>query len=324
MLVCAVSAVAQETVSYKPNIHGTIRARWEMETETGDNRFQVKNARLSIDGKIAPSIDYFLNTDLCDCGKIKILDAWARMNAVDGLSFQAGQFRIPFGVDPFRAPHTYFFANRSYVGKQVCNYRAVGAEAAYSFSKIPLSVKAGVFNPTSIGDHNVWCRKMAYGGKAEYKLGDVKLSAGMMSIMPDMIRVNITDGAVTWSRDRWIVEGEYMYKHYTGNNHDGCHAYNLYADYHLPVKAGVFNRLSFQGRVDGMTAHSNGYRNDNGKLVTNDPARNRVTLGSTISYRRNIVFADLRVNYEKTFYHSGVDAPQGDGDKVLVELVLRF
>ena len=36
-------------------------------------------------------------------------------------------------------------------------------------------------------------------------------------------------------------------------------------------------------------------------LYTTDPARNRVTLGSTLSYVHNNLHADIRVNYEKIF-----------------------
>lgn len=323
-LQCSMSALGNERVDYRPNVHGTVRTRWEMETATGDNRFQVRNARLSVDGRIAPAIDYFLNTDLCDRGKMKILDAWARIGIADGLRFQAGQFRMPFGVDPFRGPHTYIFANRSFIGKQVCNVRAVGAKLSYTFPQIPLTVEAGAFNPTPIGDHSVWQRRLAYAGKAEYRWGNVKMSAGMQSLRPDGVRINLLDGAVTWTSGRWIVEGEYMNKHYTRRTHPSCHAYNVFADYHMPLRAGVFNRLSFQGRFDGMTAHSSGTRDDNGQLVTDDAARNRITLGSTISYNRKSVYLDLRANYEKSFFHSGVDIPQGVGDRLVLELVLRF
>lgn len=318
------AVAAQDAVDYKLNVHGVVRTRWEMETETGDSRFQVRNARITIDGSIAKSIEYFVQTDLCDRGTMKILDAWGRLKIADGLKIQAGQFRMPFGVDLVRAPANYIFSNRSYLGKEVCNVRAVGAKVMYSFKDVPLSVEAGAFNPTSISDHEKWNGTMAYSGKVTYKWGNVKLNAGVKTIIPDSIRINLIDGNISWSAGRWLVEGEYINKHYTNSAYKTNHAYTIFADYRMPVSAGVFNQLSFQGRFDGMTDHSNGKRGADGRLYTTDSARKRITVGSTLSYIKGTVHADIRLNYEKMFFDHGVKAPQGKGDKVVAELVIRF
>lgn len=321
----ASSENADSTFSYRPNIHGTFRGRFEASTVESDYRFQVRNARVKIDGKVAAFADYFFQVDLCDRGSIKILDAWARIWASKEVGFQAGQFRMPFGVDPFRAPGNYFFANRSFIGNQVCNYRAVGAKAMWHPVALPLTIEAGAFNPATISDHKTWHNKLAYAAKLTYKIGDISLATGFQSVSPDRIRANSVDGAVTWNHGRWIVEGEYMYKHFTRDNHKATHAYNLFANYHMPVKAGFFNRLSFQGRFDGMTDCSSGKRNDDGVLTTDYPARNRITLGSTISYiRTKSLNLDLRVNYEKYFYHDDYKPTPDTGDKAVVELVVNF
>ena len=321
----AEEATPQEQFTYRPAVNGTLRTRWEMETGIGESRFQVRNARLSVKGKIAPVIDYFFNTDLCDRGKMKILDAWGRLQLANGLAIQAGQFRMPFGVDPFRGPDAYYFANRSFIGKQVCNVRAVGAKLTYTLPKVPLTFEAGAFNPTSISDHDTWNKSMAYAGKVVYRLGNVKIEAGAQTLSPDSVRVNLLEGCVSWSAGRWIVEGEYMNKHYTNSAHATCHAWNLFADYHFPVKLGFMNRMSVQCRYDGLMDHSSGVCDSETRLLyTTDPARNRVTLGSTLSYVHNNLHADIRVNYEKIFFHSGVQEPKGEGDKVVVELVIRF
>lgn len=324
-LSASLSIHAGDSIDYRPQIHGTVRTRFEVATEAGDYRFQVRNARLSVDGKIAPTISYYINTDFCDLGKIKILDAWGRISPTDGLTLQAGQFRMPFGVEPFRGPHTYIFANRAFIGKQMCNVRAVGIKASYEFTTVPLSVEAGAFNPTPIGDHSGWHGSLAYAGKIAYTIGNVTLTTGLQSVIPDSVRTNLIDGCISWKSGRWIVEAEYMNKHYTRSRHKTCHGYNVYADYRMPIKAGIFNSLSFQGRVDGMTDHSDSYRDDDGRLSTTDPARNRITAGSTISYiKGKNLFIDIRANYEKYFYHKGADRTPYDGDKAVIEMVLRF
>lgn len=327
-LICAGTVSAEkEKVDLVPKIHGALRTRWEMNTDDGANRFQVRNARVTLDGKIAPSIDYFVQTDLCNAGKMQILDAWGRLGITDHLKFQAGQFRMPFGTDCFKAPANYIFANRSFIGKQMCNVRAVGAKLSYTIFSDEMNdmlLEGGAFNPTVISDHNKWVKTLAYAAKISYRIRNVKLATGIQSIEPDSVRMNLLGGSVTWTCGRWLVEGEYMNKHYTHKSHKSAHAYNLYADYRMPVKAGVFNQASVQARFDGMTAHSTGTRNADGDLITNHPARNRVTVGGTLSYIHKAVHCDVRLDYEKYFYHSGVTIPQGDGDKICAELVIRF
>ncbi|MCM1348141.1 MAG: hypothetical protein NC338_01900 [Firmicutes bacterium] len=325
-LLASATASAADSVSYRPQIHGTLRPRLEMTTEgPAAYHFQLRNARLSIGGFIAPQIDYFIQSDFCDKGSMKILDGWVRLAMAPGLKFQAGQFRMPFAVDPFRAPHNYLFANRSFIGRQMFNYRAVGAKLSYALPRIPLTLEAGAFNPGKIGDHGPWNRSVAFGSKATLKIGNVALEAGFASISPDSVRMNVVDGTVSWQSGRWSAEAEYMNKHYCGRNLKNAHAWNGWVDYRMPIKAGIFNRLSFQGRFDGMTAHSSGSRNATGVPVVNNPARNRITVGATISHVRSAgMYLDIRADYEKYFYHSNAVITPDMASKAILEMVLRF
>lgn len=311
-------------VNYVSEIHGTLRAKYELEPEYMENRFQVRNARLEVVGNIAPIISYKFNADFCDRGKFKMLDAYAAANLGHGFKVQLGQMRMPFSVDATRAPHIRYFANRSFIGKQVGNVRGVGGKLVYNFKNIPLNIEAGVFNSEGISDHQTWRRSMDYSGKINYKVDNVKFEVGIESIEPDSVRMHLYDASVTWASGRWLVEGEYIYKYYTNDAFEACHAYNFMANYFMPVKMGVFNQLSFHGRFDGMTDHSSGERNSAGFLEIDDNARNRVTIGATLSYILPKVKTDFRVNYENYFYRDGIVAPAGDRDKILVELVVRF
>ncbi len=309
---------------YLPRVRAAVRARWENDFDIDRSRFQLRNARILLDGHIAPTIDYFLQADLCDRGTMKFLDGWARVEIFKGFKVQAGQFRMPFGVEPFRAPGNYIFSNRSFIGKQVCNVRAVGGKVMYSLPRAPLTVEGGIFNPTSIFDQTGWNSSYAYAGRVVFTPGKWRVEAGMMSLRPAGVRVNLLDAACGWFSSRWDVAGEYMYEHYTNDTHRPTHAYALWGDYKLPVKVGVFNQLSFQGRFDGMTSHSGGSKFSDGKLSTDDPSRNRVTVGTTLSYLNGNLGLDIRADYEKYFYHSGIEIPAGEGDRLVVELVLRF
>ncbi len=331
-LILSGSVVAAETesdsqkVNYTPQIHGVLRARWEGEINNGDftERFEVRNARVSLSGKVLPTLDYFIQIDACDRGTMKILDAYAKWGFAGDWRVQAGQFRVPFGVDCFRAPGNYYFGNRSFIGKDILNMREVGAKVGYYGTKIPLTVEGGVFNSVAMSNHDKWQKSMNYAAKASYRVGNVTFSAGYASIEPDSVRINIADGAVTWQAGRWIVEGEYANKHYTSNRFKSVHAWNLFTSYAIPLRHTTFNQLSFQGRFDGMTDHSTGTRNSEGNLTLTDPARRRITLGTTLAFVKAPVKAAVRLNYEKYFYNSGVAAPTGDSDKILAELIVKF
>ena len=115
---------------YLPKVHGTIRSKYELQTTTGMQRFQVRNARVSLDGKVLPVIAYKAEIDLSDEGSIKMLDAYARFVPNDTWNLTMGQMRVPFTIDAHRSPHQQYFANRSFIAKQVGNVRDVGATGA--------------------------------------------------------------------------------------------------------------------------------------------------------------------------------------------------
>ncbi len=68
-----------ETKDYLPEVHGTIRAKYEHQTTMGAGRFEVRNARISLTGNILPIVAYKAEIDLSDEGSIKMLDAYARL-----------------------------------------------------------------------------------------------------------------------------------------------------------------------------------------------------------------------------------------------------
>ena len=329
MIVCAIApsvSAADTETNYKPQIHGSFRGRYEMETRDGYSRFQVRNARMSVQGSVAPTIDYFVQVDFSDAGKFKFLDAYGRIALGRGWKIQAGQFRMPFGVEPFRAPSNYLFSNRSFLGKQGFNYRQVGAKLVFdtNVGALPLTLEGGVFNSASTADHNVWQKMFNFAGKALLKIDHVTIGAGFASIYPDSVRINAADVSLGYKIGRWAFEAEGLLKDYTHNSHKASWAYVATADYTMPVKWGDFNALSFQGRFDGLTDHSSGKRNSEGYLITDDPARNRVTVGSTLSCVRGPLHADVRLNYEKYFYRDKDIIPSGTDDRLLVELIIKF
>ena len=324
LLLIPFTVVAEEKVNYMPQIHGVFRGKYEMETEESVSRFQVRNARLSVSGELAPIIDYFIQFDACEKGKMRFLDAWCRMDLSNEFKIQVGQFRKPFGVDAFRNPANQYFANRSFLAKQVGNVRGDGLKLVYQSNKSPLIVEGGVFNAKTVDDQEGFTGGLSFAARALYTLNNTTFVVGWQTMKPEVARLNMIDAAIQWDYERWHVEAEYMAKHYRHLSHPTCHAYNAFAVYKMPAKIGVFNQVSFLGRFDGMTDHSNGIGNDDDFLPVTDVARNRATVGSTFTYKYKDIHADIRLNYEKYFYHSDYTPTEGNRDKIVAELVVKF
>lgn len=300
---------------YVPNFHGVLRTFYEWSTATGQSKFMVRNARLSAGGYILPKVDYFLQVDLCDRGKISILDAYARISPVDGLQLYAGQMRVPFSVESSRKPSDYHFAD---VGLLVNlgNLRSVGVKAGYTIPKTTLYFEGGIFNGSDKISHVEWNSQLTYSIKANYYKAGFKPEIAFQSRVKGGAdgtpRYNQTDVALSWSDSKWFIEGEYIFRKYSDAT-PSRHAYDFFVDYGWPVKWKFANRLSVQARYDGIT--------DNSYIK---PCR-RLTLGTTAHYAYKSLFLNFRLNYEQYFYDDDVtDISPTYNNKLVAGLILSF
>lgn len=317
-MACGLCAAAQST----PQIHGTVRAGYDWEPSEGMSRFQVRNARLSVEGGISEALSYKVQTDFCDQGKIKILDAQASYVFADKFSITLGQTLVPGIVEASRAPHLLWFSSRALISKTCGPRRAVGAKVRYIFG--PSFAELGVFNAHPMADHNVWESQMLYAGKVGTRVGDFNLEVGAESAFPDSVRITRLDAFIRWAAGRWRAEGEYVFSSYAHDAYKCAHAWFVAANYDLPVHIGDFSVLSFQGRWDGLTDASDGKANSSGHLTTTYERRNRLTFGTTISHIGAKGRADFKINYEWMLYPSGYVAPVGDRSKLIAEICVRF
>ena len=336
-LCCTVAKAQQANTDddFKPtpvNIHGTIRSKYEYQTEEGEGRFEVRNARISVDGQLSPIVFYKAEIDLCDEGKIKMLDAYTRLKPVQGLQFTIGQMRVPFTIDAHRSPHQQYFANRSFIAKQVGNVRDVGATLGYNLNVgFPIVLQAGLFNGSGLTNQkNFWTKSVNYSAKAQLFIPrGFNLTLSVQKIRPDEVSVMMYDAGAYYHAHGWHVEAEYLLKHYGNGAFDNVHAVDAFVNYDIPLRKGFFSKVSPLVRYDYMSDHSDGIRyldgvaNEQGKLQVNDAQRSRLTGGVTLSMAKPFV-ADIRLNYEKYFYPEGAVAKVSERDKAVVEFMIRF
>ena len=328
-------AVAEDDdkVDLKPKVHGTIRGKYEYQTEEGEGRFQVRNARVSLDGNVTKVVSYKAEIDLSDEGQIKMLDAYTRLKPVKGLDFTIGQMRVPFTIDAHRSPHMQYFANRSFIAKQVGNVRDVGATLGYSFNVgFPIKLEAGMFNGSGLTDQkDFWTNNINFSAKAQlFFPRGFNLTLSTQKIRPDNVSVMMYDAGAYYHAHGWHVEAEYLYKHYEDDAFDAVHAFDAFVSYDIELRKCFFKKISPLVRYDYMSDHSDGMRYDaegnedtGGSLIVNDYQRSRLTGGLTFSLALPFI-SDIRLNYEKYFYRDGAIAKPSERDKIVVEFMTRF
>ena len=315
-----------EIKDYLPEIHGTIRSKYEYQTSMGAGRFEVRNARISITGNVLPMVAYKAEIDLSDEGQIKMLDAYARLFPTKGLTVTAGQMRVPFTIDAHRSPHQQYFANRSFIAKQVGNVRDVGLTLGYTLpTELPITLEGGIYNGSGLTNQKEWHKEVNYSAKAKMLLTKgMNLTLSIQSIQPKETRIQCYDIGAYYEFHRFHIEGEYLHKSYSDNAFGSVQAINSFINYDLPLRK-TFKKMSFLARYDMMTNQSDGKttNSDTGALIVTDYKRHRLTGGITLSLGKAFQ-SDIRLNYEKYFYPTGSIAKESEQDKVVLELMIRF
>ena len=323
----------EDKVDRTPEVHGTIRGKYEYQPEEGQGRFQVRNARVSLDGDLNKVVSYKVEIDLSDEGKIKMLDTYTRIKPLRGLDFTIGQMRAPFTIDAHRSPHLQYFANRSFIAKQVGNVRDVGATLGYSFNVgFPIILQAGMFNGSGLTNQkDFWTNNVNFSAKAQlFFPRGFNLTLSTQKIRPDNVSVMMYDAGAYYHAHGWHAEVEYLYKHYGHGAFKPVHALDAFISYDIPLRKCFFMKISPLIRYDYMSDHSDGLRYNaeggedvEGSLVINDYQRSRITGGVTLSLDLPFV-SDIRLNYEKYFYRDGAIAKPSEKDKIVVEFMTRF
>ena len=307
-----------------PKISGTLRAKGEYQTRDKEGRFEVRNARVAFDGNVTPIVIYRAEVDLSDEGRIRMLDAYAGVLPVKGLTLRIGQMRVPFSIDAHRSPHKQYFANRSFIAKQVGDVRDVGLCASYTLPKTPLTIEGGLFNGSGLTDQkDYWTKNLNFSAKVQWKpVKMLTLQGSVQKISPTGGTVMLYDGGVSFNHAGVFLEAEYLRKHYKNNAYHAVNALNTMAAYTLPLRR-VFDHLRFLTRFDMMDDHSRGALNEEGVLQTDDAARQRLTAGITLGFAKRLA-AELRLNYVKYFYDKGAAMKTSERDKVVMEMMIHF
>lgn len=319
------SIIAQD---FKPEIHGTIRGKYEYQTQEGEGRFQVRNARFSLSGNVVDAVSYKAEIDLSDEGSIKMLDAYTRITPLKAFNFTIGQMRVPFTIDAHRSPHQQYFANRSFIAKQVGNVRDVGATLGYTLNAgFPIILEAGLFNGSGLTNQkDYWTKGVNFSAKAQlFFPKGFNLTLSTQKIKPANTTIMMYDAGVYYHAHGWHVEAEYLYKHYSHEDYHDVNAIDAFVNYDIPLRGNknLIKTISPLVRYDYMSDHSDGKPNEDGLLTTDEYKRSRITGGVTLSLAKPFI-SDIRINYEKYLYRDGAIVKPSEHDKFVIEFMTRF
>ena len=248
------SASAQDWKQYLPEVHGTVRGKYEYQTSTDEQRFQVRNARVSLDGKVHSLVSYKAEIDLSDEGQIKMLDAFARVTPLEDFKITVGQMRVPFTIDAHRSPHQQYFANRSFIAKQVGNVRDVGATLGYSMDEgFPFILEGGLFSGSGLTAQKEWHRVLCYSAKLQLMpWKDYNLTLSTQRIRPENVNIYMYDIGTYYKWNNWHFEVEGLYKRYAHDSFQDVWAVDAFINYDwfIQKKKFPFKKISFLARFD--------------------------------------------------------------------------
>ncbi len=321
---CNIALSNPDSLKFTPKIEGCIRAKYEYNQSVEAHRFQVRNARFSIHGNFDPIVSYKAEIDLSDEGETKMLDAFIQYKPVCWWSFTIGQQKIPFSTDNLRSPHNFYFANRSFIGKQLCNgLRDVGGTLCFQ-SKIgvPVEFYTGVYNGDGLYNQQKWQRILNYAFRAViFPLKNTNLALNFNSIQPENLRMNLYDASLFFNTKSWHIETEYLYKSYASNLFSPTNGFSVFACYNIYTpKSKTFQKISPLIRYDSMSDNNKGIISNNGIYITDDIGRARITGGITLCFSKPFS-NEIRINYEQYFLNNLVLNTE---NKFVTEFVVRF
>ncbi len=314
--------------SYQPSVDGTIRGKYEYFTELNQHRFQVRNARFSLRGKVTPITFYKAEIDFSDEGRTRMLDAFVQFKPENMWSFTIGQQKVPFSTDNLRSPHNYLFANRSFIGKQLTNLRDVGVSINFTNQKyIPVDLTVGIYNGLGLytQDKTLNLNEMSYAGRVVvFPFNGFQLQLNLLTINPGIVRMNYFSPGFMFKYSNFSFEAEYLHKTYISETQlDFSQTQSLllqaYYDIYTPKLKNI-TKISPLIRYDDMLQNMR-YEVQNSSSINlkTDEARKRLTAGVTFSLAKPFV-NEIRFNYERYFMPDG----KCTDSKLVAEFMVQF
>lgn len=345
------AAFAQDGSTLVPKVFGLLKTGFETDTETGDFRFSVNNARVGLVGlrNVSNSIfKYQIQLELNAEGKINLLDAYAAF-ATGDFEISLGQQQHRFSTELSRGPKLNYFGSSSFLGTYIasCYQPAIASDSQSKPSyknlssrdlglmvrynnktKVPVNIVAGLVSGNGINT-SVWRNNINFVARAWLDCNTVLGGFGAAANFytgktPFGSKITMAGGELRYIKNRWIVEGEYASRWlYLNGGPDRLDLATVHAIYRQPVQWGVIKFIAPMARWD--YGHNITVLSPESVLTKFDAQR--ATGGITLGFAKQLLDCELRLNYEQYFIADRpaaiIDNPQFH-NKFIVEFYLAF
>lgn len=132
----------EKIVSKLPSVSGLINLRYQYDSASDANGFDIRRVHLNLKGELTKKLDYSFQAEFA--GSPKILDAYVRYKLDRRFNLQVGEFKIPFSIENTYGPSTLETADNSLAISRLCNYSDVSGIASNG-RDIGLSAYGGFF-----------------------------------------------------------------------------------------------------------------------------------------------------------------------------------
>lgn len=311
-------SIQQELIVLKPEI--VFKGKYEINTETGESRFSIRNSRLGLNGNVNKFISYKFLLELSSDGKFNVLDLYAKINPAKGLSIIFGQCSIPLYNGYTISPGPLDYANRPFIGKYFESTRDIGINVNYVIKQtgFPIAVEAGLYNGAGINNPK-WKTTPSYGGRLTF--GDLKSGFRATAKAYKTKKADTLD-LVYWGADlrykgkNYKIECEVMEKYNIYNEKSLFSSY-IQGGYTFSVKSKTFKGIEPVARWDAM-----GY-----DFLNRGFGVNRLTGGVNFIFNTKPVTSVVRINYEHYFRRDTFKeftSDEMDQSKATIELLIYF
>ncbi|MFZ2287002.1 MAG: porin [Bacteroidales bacterium] len=313
------SAQAQDSTrtrpEFAPEIFGILKTKVEYDLDNSLVRFEVRNARFGVLGKMSDYMSYKIEIDLSDEGKMKMLDAWVKFAPVKNLGFYLGQRKIPFSSDYMRNPAENIFANRSFLAKYINDgMRDIGFYAEYDIPRrIPVRIVVGAVNGTGnnnpqwITRPNLVTRVSAGGGEGFRATGNFYYGEETYEHNLVMIGAELRYGT-----GNFFIETEYISRNWDDTlsvrqKDDGLYIHSFY---NFIPGSRMITMLTPTARFDVIGR----------SVLSGDTEASRFSCGLNVGFDTKQFYSEIRLNYEN-YFRSLLPIHT---DKLTLEFIGRF
>ena len=298
-----------------PDLDVILKVKTEFDLDNSLMRFEVRNARFGLKGKINDFMSYKVELDLSDEGKMKMLDAYVKFTPLKNLDIYLGQRKIPFSTDYMRNPAENIFANRSFLAKYINDgMRDIGFYIDYKIeTAVPIEILMGAVNGT--GNNNPqWIGRPNLVGRLNIGPETGFRATGNLYYGEAEYREHLAmfGGELRYAKGSFLIESEYISRNWTDTLDARIHDDGLYVHsyYNFIFDKKMIKMISPTARWDFIGS----------SVFGNEIDANRLTFGVNIGFEPRQFYSEIRFNYEN-YLKSSLPIHT---DKITLEFIARF